>query len=54
MGVRDDGVDTASGGDTSGDDSCPGLYAPAWKTVLPPFPLVSPSGPLNIDRMFLL
>jgi len=38
----------------SGDDSRPGLRAPARETVFRPFPLASPSGPLYIERMFLL
>jgi len=38
----------------SGDDSRPSLRAPALETVFRPFPLASPSGPLYIERMFLL
>jgi len=38
----------------SGDDSRPSLRAPAQETVFRPFPLASPSGPLYIERMFLL
>jgi len=38
----------------SGDDSRPSLRAPAQETVFRPSPLVSPSGPLYIERMFLL
>ena len=37
-----------------GDDSCLSLRAPARETVFRPFPLASPSGPLYIERMFLL
>jgi len=38
----------------SGDDSRPSLRAPARETIFRPFPLASPSGPLYIERMFLL
>jgi len=38
----------------SGDDSGPSLRAPAQETVFRPFPMASPSGPLYIERMFLL
>jgi len=38
----------------SGDDSRPSLRAPAQEAVFRPFPLASPSGPLYIERMFLL
>jgi len=38
----------------SGDDSRPSLRAPAQETVFRPFPLASPSGPLYLERMFLL
>jgi len=38
----------------SGDDSRPSRRAPAQETVFRPFPLASPSGPLYIERMFLL
>ena len=38
----------------SGDDSSPTLRAPVRETVFRPFPLVSPSDALYIERMFLL
>ena len=43
-----------TGASTSGDDSRPSLRAPARETVFRPLPLASPSGPLYIERMFLL